>query len=471
MHDKLKTIKTIIPVFISNEDIQKIYKIRNKNEIFKNSINEKKRKQFEYTLKYMFFKIGQGIFIKIKNNKLIQFNPFYNINYKNNWHHLIKFKNAESFKDYLKNKKPDDYKYDMSTWNANGCLLNHWNVRDINDGRWAEIYDMFNELASNKKIKDCEFFVNYKDFPVARYNNYESNFFLFDNMQQKMKDFKSNNLLPIFSIYGSKIYRDILIPSYSEWKVISKKYFASSGLNSCENKQVNIKKKKWEDKIATAIFRGSATGCGITNESNQRLKIAYLSKQWITDNNYNENNNIDKVKFLNAGITGFNRRDKKDYNKLVDQIYTKKFDKVGYMSKDDMQIYKYVVYIDGHVAAERLINELDSGSVILKVESLYGWTQWFHVLLKPMVHYVPVKKDLSDLGEQIKWCKLNDEKCREIVKNAEELFKKITSKKYIFDYLEQCLNNTTMSSIKIHRNIIKNVKLKKQIKKKKDKKR
>ena len=255
-HDKFKTIKTIIPVFVSVEDIKKLHKIRNKNDICNNVLNDKKRKQFEYTLKYMYFKIGQGIFVKIKNNKLIQYNPFYNINYKNNWHHLIKFKNAESFKDYLKNKKPDDYKYDISTWNANGCLLHHWKIKDVNDGRWAEIYDMLNELISYRKIKDCEFFINYKDFPVARYNNYEPNFFLFDKMDQKMNDYKSNNLLPIFSVYGSNLYRDILIPSYSEWKVISKKYFASSELNSCENKQININKIKWEDKIATAIFRG-----------------------------------------------------------------------------------------------------------------------------------------------------------------------------------------------------------------------
>ena len=196
-HEKIKTIKTILPVFISNEDIKKLHKIRNKNEICNNSLNEIKRKQFEYTLKYMYFKIGQGIFVKIKNNKLIQFNPFYNIDYKNNWSHLIKFKNANSFQEYLKNKKPDDYKDDLSTWNANGCLLNHWKIKNISDGRWAEFYDIFTELCKNRKINDCEFFINYKDFPVVRYNNYEPNFFLFDNMDTKMNDYKSTNLLPI----------------------------------------------------------------------------------------------------------------------------------------------------------------------------------------------------------------------------------------------------------------------------------
>ncbi len=38
---------------------------------------------------------------------------------------------------------------------------------------------------------------------------------------------------------------------------------------------------------------------------------------------------------------------------------------------------------------------------------------WFSHLLKPYIHYVPVKSDLSDLIEKIQWCRDNDEKCKE----------------------------------------------------------
>ena len=111
------------------------------------------------------------------------------------------------------------------------------------------------------------------------------------------------------------------------------------------------------------------------------------------------------------------------------------------MSRDDQQYYKYVVYIDGHVAAERLIFELNSGSVILKVESLYNWMQWFHLLLKPNIHYIPVKKDLSDLAEKIKWCKTHDKECYKITQNAKKLFKEINNKEYILNYLQSILSN------------------------------
>ena len=44
--------------------------------------------------------------------------------------------------------------------------------------------------------------------------------------------------------------------------------------------------------------------------------------------------------------------------------------------------------------------------------------EWFYTALEPMKHYVPVKKDLSDLQEKLEWAKKNDEKVREIAKEA-----------------------------------------------------
>ena len=43
---------------------------------------------------------------------------------------------------------------------------------------------------------------------------------------------------------------------------------------------------------------------------------------------------------------------------------------------------------------------------------------WYKKLLQPYIHYIPIKSDLSDLLEKIKWCIDNDEKCKEIANNA-----------------------------------------------------
>jgi hypothetical protein len=40
--------------------------------------------------------------------------------------------------------------------------------------------------------------------------------------------------------------------------------------------------------------------------------------------------------------------------------------------------------------------------------------QWFYSGLKPFVHYIPIREDLGDLIEKIKWARENDEKVKQI---------------------------------------------------------
>ena len=100
--------------------------------------------------------------------------------------------------------------------------------------------------------------------------------------------------------------------------------------------------------------------------------------------------------------------------------------------------YKYILSIEGNIAAFRLTLELAYNSVILLVKSeFYIWHQ---PLLKEWIHYVPIKSDLSDLMEKIEWCKKNDNKCKIIAKNAREFFNKYINTNYIYDYMEIILN-------------------------------
>ena len=86
------------------------------------------------------------------------------------------------------------------------------------------------------------------------------------------------------------------------------------------------------------------------------------------------------------------------------------------LTPSEQSEYKYIIHVDGHVSAFRLSYQLSLNSVILLVNS--KWKVWFSDMLQPYVHYVPVKDDLSDLIDQIKWCRDNDKKCSEIVYNA-----------------------------------------------------
>ena len=69
---------------------------------------------------------------------------------------------------------------------------------------------------------------------------------------------------------------------------------------------------------------------------------------------------------------------------------------------------KYQINIDGTVAAYRLPYLLAGNSVVLKQDSSYY--EYFYKMLKPYEHYIPFKRDLSDLMDKIKWAKENDQK-------------------------------------------------------------
>lgn len=70
--------------------------------------------------------------------------------------------------------------------------------------------------------------------------------------------------------------------------------------------------------------------------------------------------------------------------------------------------WKYQINIDGTVAAYRLPYLLAGSSLVFKQQSSYH--EHFYGDLQPWIHYVPFKRDLSDLERQLKWAIANDEK-------------------------------------------------------------
>ncbi|KAL3792721.1 hypothetical protein ACHAW5_005826 [Stephanodiscus triporus] len=72
---------------------------------------------------------------------------------------------------------------------------------------------------------------------------------------------------------------------------------------------------------------------------------------------------------------------------------------LGHIWKDDPE-----KGVDGHCAACRYGFMVRLGSVILKIASRQvADTIWYFPLLQPYVDHVPVKSDLSDLEEKIRW--------------------------------------------------------------------
>ena len=267
------------------------------------------------------------------------------------------------------------------------------------------------------------FFLNIRDHLYLKDDLTEPYNFIYESDNKKIdKKYIHDSYLPLFSSCSREYYSDIPIPTTDDIQRISGMLFSrtcnkSYSKESSKNMEIN-----WNNKKSKAIFMGKATGCGTNIETNMRLKAASISQAY--------------PEYLKVGITDWNWRLKKEKNGPIKLLHSKEmnFKLSNPISRKEISEYKYILYIDGHVSAWRLSFDLSYNSVVLIVESKYYL--WFSKLLKPYEHYVPIKSDLSDLIDQIKWCKKNDKKCQEIAKNAKIFYDKYLSDEGMFDYMQ-----------------------------------
>ena len=407
------------------------------------------------TFKYIFEKFKKGIFIKIVNNELKVFLPFSNVNFVNEWSSKIKIdpKYCDIYNFFSKISNLDGYTFNknnvnnfINTWYSNNSLIRYEYPINEGDTNVSCIKNMLEELCKNRSIPDIELFINRRDFPLITRNSYEPYYNIWDSKEKPLISHNYDKYIPILSMSNSESFADILIPSYDDWIRVQNKNNIWFPRASQDYKY--IFNTKWEDKFETAVFRGSSTGSGVTIETNQRLKVSYLS--YITEKDENG------IYYLDAGITKWNVRPKKifkhDYLEFLDPT-TLPFKLVNKLSPLEQSKYKYIIHIDGHVSAYRLSYELSMNSVILIVKS--EWKLWYSDLLKPYIHYIPIKEDLSDLIDIIKWCRKNDEKCKEIANNALKFYEKYLNKDGIFDYLQKLFIDVKKNMGKYYYNDIK----------------
>jgi len=113
--------------------------------------------------------------------------------------------------------------------------------------------------------------------------------------------------------------------------------------------------------------------------------------------------------------------------------------------------YKYILIIDGTCIASNHQWVFGSGSVPIMITHPKN-KYWFQKYLKPMVNYVPVNYDLSNLTERIEWLVQNDTEAENIAKAAVKLSNVIFTPKfqqyYIEHELERIIKNQSVINSK-----------------------
>ena len=393
------------------------------------------------TFKYLFYKFKKCIFLKVKEGKLSVFLPFSNKNFVNEWSDRIKIDPSfTDLNDFMKHITTlEGYKFSphkinkfIDSWYSNNCLIRSEFPIYEGDTNVPNASDMFHTLCRERKIPDIEFFVNRRDFPLLKTNETEPYSHLYDTSNMKLLSHNYSKYCPILSMVTTDNFADIPIPTGDDWALVSAPEGKLFPHNSTRVSTEPLNTICWENKKSIAVFRGSSTGAGVTVQTNMRLKLAHLSVITPKDS--------DNLPLLDAGITKWNLRPRKikgeKYLKTID-IKNLPFGLSTFLSPEEQYSYKYVINVDGHVSSYRLSRELDSGCCLLLVASKYKL--WYRHMLKPFEHYVPVRSDLSDLIDKIKWCKNHDEQCKQIAQNAKQFYKTYINKDGILDYLQQLL--------------------------------
>ncbi len=386
----------------------------------------------EHTFQYIFHKFKKGMYIRIEQGKVEKVLPFSKHHYTNEWSDRVQVDLEVVRRAYAIEGRPFREKHvnkHVDQWYANNGLVRFEYPFQENDTGVGTLVDMLETLVEvYPDTPSLECFVNKRDHPLLRVDGLEP----YDTMfgETPLCSHQYPTYAPILSMCGREGFADILIPTWDDWARVQMeegKYFPKH-TQFFRDRPFSFE-REWENKKPVAVFRGSSTGMGVTLADNMRLKVAWMSLQGERD--------VDGLPFLDAGLTSWNARPRIDphtkhlvtfSDKLVQQVPL-----VPYMDVESQSEFKYLLNIDGHVAAYRLSLMLGMGSVVLSVESPYRL--WFSSQLIPYTHYVPVASDLSDLFEKIRWCKSHDTECRYIAQHAKAFYDTVLSKQGMLTYL------------------------------------
>lgn len=383
----------------------------------------------EDTFAYIFHKFKKGIYVKIRNNQLHTFLPFSKAAFENEWADLIrvgpeydgsikKFFDAHYAMCSSLRKAPtrrEQVHFNPSKWYANNCLLRYEYPINEEGNNLPQLKAMFLELCESRVVPDVEFFLNKRDFPLLARDGTEAYFHIFGR-NVPLRSLRFPKHTPILGMCTSDKYADIACPTHEDWaRVKSQEGVLYPYKYADYSAELNT---TWANKHARAVFRGSNTGCGYDASTNGRLKLASMRSD-----------------VLDVGITNFNMRVRKHCDSPFLQIPNPTgVALVDRLTPVEQSNFKFIINIDGHVSAFRLSLELGMGSCILLVDS--DWKMWFSDKLKRGVHYVPVKRDLSNLQQQVDWCLAHDSECEQIAQNALRFYQTHLSKHAILNHLQ-----------------------------------
>ena len=171
----------------------------------------------------------------------------------------------------------------------------------------------------------------------------------------------------------------------------------------------------WGDRSDDIVWRGASSGDGTFDPvlgAQQPMRAAQRLELILAAQN---------VPGVDAGLAHYRR----------DELKAEILERAGVLkqpiAEESWARSKFAIDVDGQTNTwSNLIVRMHLGCCVLKLDSKYGYRQWYYDRLRPWEHNVPVKADASDLGERVDWLRSNDARAREIAANGQQLARSLS---------------------------------------------
>ncbi|PSN39670.1 O-glucosyltransferase rumi [Blattella germanica] len=274
-------------------------------------------------------------------------------------------------------------------------IINHRLYRDVDcmfPARCAGVEHFITLLLP--KLPDMELILNTRDWP------------------QINRHFSSPK--PVFSFSKTTDYYDIMYPAWGFWEGGPAIKLYPQGLGRWDQHRISLKKaaEKWPWKVKQpiAFFRGSRT-------SSERDSLVLLSRERpdLVDAKYTKN---------------------QAWKSEADTLFEPPAEEV---SLENHCEFRYLFNFRGVAASFRLKHLYLCRSLVFHVGD--EWLEFFYPVLRPWVHYIPVKSNASkeDIQRLLEFVKEHDDIAQEIADRGHELIRSLLRLKDVKCYWRKLL--------------------------------
>ena len=299
------------------------------------------------TLRYMFFHMRCGVLVCVRGGSVAVFAPFANAAYTNTFAaKLLAHDDVAAYQHHkarATRRAPEQWLPPARWWMNGGMVCNVMPPDVWGPAHFAEIQAMLQTAADVRALPDCDFFLNKRDYPHLRCDAGEP-LARFTGVRSLVRE-AYTAYAPIVSFYGGDDFADLLMPLTEDWL----------GARASAADADADARAAFDAAACRAVWRGSATGYGITDDTNPRLRLWRFA---ATEPR------------IDVAFTAVNGRDKllADGTRLG---YLHGVPLGAYMPADAQAArFRYSIYVDGHCAANRYGAMMRARRVILKIDTV-----------------------------------------------------------------------------------------------------